>query len=934
MGISGLLPFLKNASKQANIKEYKGCTVAIDTYCWLHKGAFACAEKLGKGEKTDTYVWYVMKFVNNLLSWDIKPIMVFDGCHLPSKKGVEKSRRERRELYRKKAAQYLREGKKSEARDCFTKCIDITPLMALEVMQACRAKGVDCIVAPYEADSQLAYLSKTGIAQVIITEDSDLVLFGCKKVMFKMDIAGNGILIERMHLNKATQIQQDYFTFDKFRYMCILSGCDYLPSLPGIGLGKACKLFKITRQADMTMVIRKLPTTLKMSQLIVPQDYIDAFFRANNTFLYQLVFDPLERRLRPLNDYPPDINRADLDYAGPYIPMEKAYQIALGNINVNNGQIIGDFDPDTYQPPKRSDSWTSRTDTPLHKLSIWHPNYRKMADMAQVNQTVVEVDPPTTRGKETTISTLPGLKKFSPRKRPRAPDTPEVDPSSKSEPELMDLYTTITDENDIFNPKKKLKITPAFHEFKPENKAYEANDYFSKNKVGSEWAKPNKPNTDSDNDSDDNDTPKRQSVDDKLSLAYMEKTTAHLPSLPDTAEIPTKLEEKLKTPPGLNKFAVSTGGKKKFNLSATKLMPETKAVKSRFFTSTNKFAVKKDPEAQPITSFFDTPQPIIKPANQSIINAPKTTTVNEKKSEPELNVNDHKTNEVLKPDTDSAESNNTTSAHRLFSWATKFESKYAKSDSESIDKNRLSQDKNQYKPVVPSKNTENASQKSESSLKSEDAGSIDTNELSQYSNGYSIDTSQISMSQILGSQSLGSETEETPTPADIDSGNFTMSEGLASTEVEEPPLLPSMDPDGDAAIHANSPPLPPLKSSPSSQENSKSLRSPPGVNSTPISAKSGQSKTMGSCRRTGLARTQGKTLHKKKLNNENDTSGKQKKIQSFFTQFTYKNTSSKTDKLAPAKRQPLSPNKDNATPEGDPVIHRTGADTVQRKLLT
>ena len=50
------------------------------------------------------------------------------------------------------------------------------------VLQACRAKGVDCIVAPYEADAQLAYLSRTGAAQIVITEDSDLILFGCEKV--------------------------------------------------------------------------------------------------------------------------------------------------------------------------------------------------------------------------------------------------------------------------------------------------------------------------------------------------------------------------------------------------------------------------------------------------------------------------------------------------------------------------------------------------------------------------------------------------------------------------------------------------------------------------------------------------------------------------------------------------------------------------------
>ena len=47
------------------------------------------------------------------------------------------------------------------------------------MLQACRAKGVDCIVAPYEADAQLAYLNRIGVAQLVITEDSDLVLFGC-----------------------------------------------------------------------------------------------------------------------------------------------------------------------------------------------------------------------------------------------------------------------------------------------------------------------------------------------------------------------------------------------------------------------------------------------------------------------------------------------------------------------------------------------------------------------------------------------------------------------------------------------------------------------------------------------------------------------------------------------------------------------------------
>ena len=74
------------------------------------------------------------------------------------------------------------------------------------------------------------------------------------QVIFKMDHAGNGILIEQKRLNEVMEIQSGHFTFDKFRYMCILSGCDYLASLSGIGLAKANKVFKIARQADIKQV--------------------------------------------------------------------------------------------------------------------------------------------------------------------------------------------------------------------------------------------------------------------------------------------------------------------------------------------------------------------------------------------------------------------------------------------------------------------------------------------------------------------------------------------------------------------------------------------------------------------------------------------------------------------------------------------------------
>ncbi|XP_054843088.1 exonuclease 1 [Eublepharis macularius] len=410
MGIQGLLQFIKEAAESTHVKKYKGQVVAVDTYCWLHKGAYACAEKLAKAEPTNQYVTYCMKLVDMLLSFGVKPVLVFDGCTLPSKKEVEKSRREKRQANLLKGKQLLREGKLSEARECFARSINITHAMACEVIKAARAKGIDCIVAPYEADAQLAYLNKTGIVQAIITEDSDLLAFGCKKVFLKLDKFGNGLEIDQARLGMCKQLG-DVFTEEKFRYMCILSGCDYLPSIHGIGLSKACKLLKIANNPDIIKVIGKIGQYLKMN-IIVPEEYIEGFIRANNTFLYQLVFDPIRRKLVPLNAYDDDVNPETLLYAGKHIGDSTAFQIALGNKDIHTLEQIDYYNPDVSQSVQpRSCSWNDKPigQKPSNLKSIWSRDYKPgfAAEIVPTSAPLLEKSP--TKGIERLISTK-GLK--------------------------------------------------------------------------------------------------------------------------------------------------------------------------------------------------------------------------------------------------------------------------------------------------------------------------------------------------------------------------------------------------------------------------------------------------------------------------------------------------------------------------------------------
>ena len=54
MGITGLLPFLKEAQREVNVSSLRGSKVAVDAYCWLHRGAYSCAMQLVmKSEKIE-----------------------------------------------------------------------------------------------------------------------------------------------------------------------------------------------------------------------------------------------------------------------------------------------------------------------------------------------------------------------------------------------------------------------------------------------------------------------------------------------------------------------------------------------------------------------------------------------------------------------------------------------------------------------------------------------------------------------------------------------------------------------------------------------------------------------------------------------------------------------------------------------------------------
>ena len=202
MGITGLLKKLSPVTKSSHISEFKGKTIAVDGYCWLHRAVYGCCIELCTNVETNRWLTYITSWIDMLLSYNIKVYMIFDGAALPSKGGTESNRKELREENLEKGLNYLNSNDRENAQRYLSRAVNVTPLMASRLINLLKKIRPDviCLVAPYEADAQLAFLSINNIVDSVISEDSDLIPFGCKDIIFKLDQKSGKLLLLSLFL--------------------------------------------------------------------------------------------------------------------------------------------------------------------------------------------------------------------------------------------------------------------------------------------------------------------------------------------------------------------------------------------------------------------------------------------------------------------------------------------------------------------------------------------------------------------------------------------------------------------------------------------------------------------------------------------------------------------------------------------------------------
>jgi exonuclease-1 len=281
-----------------------------------------------------------------LLFFGVKPYLVFDGDNLPSKSGTEQDRYRRRQESKALGLELQRKGRMPEAYQEFQKAVDVTPYMARQLIEELKQMNVQYVVAPYEADAQLVYLEQEGDIDGIISEDSDLLVFGAKRLLSKLDQHGECIEINRAEFSACREVSLVGWSDPDFRTMCILSGCDYLANIPKLGLKTAYRVVRKHRSVEKALRMLQFEGNFR-----VPADYLANFKQAELTFLYQRVFCAKAQKLVTLT--PPE-EGVDLEEL-PFIGGDYEPEIAAGVSR-------GDLDPSTKEPivlkPLAASKWS------------------------------------------------------------------------------------------------------------------------------------------------------------------------------------------------------------------------------------------------------------------------------------------------------------------------------------------------------------------------------------------------------------------------------------------------------------------------------------------------------------------------------------------------------------------------------------------------
>ena len=248
MGIRLLNKYIKTNCKNGvnfiKMEELKGKYIAIDTSIYLYR--FLQEEVLLEN-------FYLLLSLFKI--YNIRGIFVFDGKPPEQKYKLIKKRNimkdEAREKYKAlevKFSEIINKNYKidekiileNEMIELKKKFVKVERYHNEIVKRLITAFGESYIDAEGEADQLCAKLVIKKIAYACLSEDMDLFVYGCPRVLRYLSLLNESVVL----YNLSEILKELEISLNDFRQICVLSGTDYNNNFTGIDLYKSVEIYK------------------------------------------------------------------------------------------------------------------------------------------------------------------------------------------------------------------------------------------------------------------------------------------------------------------------------------------------------------------------------------------------------------------------------------------------------------------------------------------------------------------------------------------------------------------------------------------------------------------------------------------------------------------------------------------------------------------
>ena len=245
MGIKGLTHLIREKSPTAmesvSLSSFRDKKIAIDTSIFLYK-SLANVRYNGdylrnKEGKIVSHIVGIFNKTIQYLSVGIQPIYIFDGKPPDEKKECIQERKKRVQECKDKMETDISE---EEKRNLEKGTLRVTKEHIDDIKHLFDLMGVPYIHNPIgEAEAYAAELCRIGYVDAVVTEDMDTLVYGCPKVLrncIDRSIKRKDVVT---CFSYETIINSFQMNHEQFVDICILSGCDYCPTIPKIGTMRA-----------------------------------------------------------------------------------------------------------------------------------------------------------------------------------------------------------------------------------------------------------------------------------------------------------------------------------------------------------------------------------------------------------------------------------------------------------------------------------------------------------------------------------------------------------------------------------------------------------------------------------------------------------------------------------------------------------------------